>query len=387
MNSPKTKILLWAPLGSGLHYWGPGISAYNLFQGLDKNTHEIHLAHGFPQQRQYPLFDSQNFIHHLIFKNKWSMSKYLFFSKKWLKKHAAEYDVLYSLSPHHIGIMPAFWFKKYGGKKSFIKMTALNDGFNDNSLASTLLGLPRQRKKAAVEIDGFVALSSEIVEELREADIPTEKIKRIPNGVNTERFAPVNKESRIFLEKELGLESGKFRLIFTGGLSHRKGPSVIVQSMIGLVQKFSSLEFLLIGPERDNGEEMSKIKSHIKENLLLQNHIKIVDHVHDIEKYYNVSDLFILPSLNEGMSNSLLEAMSSGLPVLATPVSGTRDVVLDGEMGFVLERDSKIFAEKIEFYLLNPDEAKKHGHNARKRIQEEFNSKKILEDHLNLFEI
>lgn len=385
MNNPKTKILLWAPLGSGLHYWGPGISAYNLFQQLDKSSYELHLAHGFEKQKEYPLFDSQHFINKLIFKNKWSMAKYLYYSKKWMKNNAENYDVLYSLSPHHIGIMPAFWFKKYGGKKSFIKMTALNDGFNDNSFFSSILGLPRQRKRVSKDIDGFVALSSEIVEELRAAEIPEIQIKRIPNGVNTKRFLPLNIEQRIKLEEELKLESGKFRLIFTGGLSHRKGPSVILEAISALVNDYLEIELLIIGPERDKGEEQSRIDAIMEHCPSLRQHVKRIDHVNDIEKYYSVSDLFILPSLNEGMSNSLLEAMSSGLPVLASPVSGTRDVVLDCETGFIVKRDPKSISEKILFFLSNPEECKVFGDKARQRIINEFDAEKVLQKHLELF--
>lgn len=381
----KLKVLLWAPLGSGKHYWGPGISAYNLLKGIDKEFIEIHLAHGFPEQANDPFFDSISFISPLVFKDKISQSLFLGKSYFWMKKNAKRFDVCYNLSPHHIGFLPSVWFKKFGGKKSYIKMTALNDGFNDNSTISNLLGLRKQRLRLSKHIDGFIALSEAIFKELREKNIPERQILRIPNGVNTINFYPANPNQKLTIRKQFGLSEQDFVIIFTGGLSHRKGPSVIVRAVEKLIDRHPTIKLLIIGPDRDGGIERKLVEDMFQNNFKLKQHIWLIEHTTHIIPYYHAGDIFVLPSLNEGMSNSMLEAMSCGLPVISTNVSGAKDVIDHGNNGFIIERNSEEVANWILYYLENRTQYLIHSELARKKIEKKFDSESILQRHLSLF--
>ena len=384
-TSTKVKILLWAPLGSGTHYWGPGISAYNLLRLMNSDNFEVHLAHGFDNQSDYQLFKSQYFIRKLKFGAIFSMILFLFASRRWLKANASSFDVMYSLSPHHIGILPAVWFKRFGGKKSYIKMTALNDGFNDNSFFSNLFKLPQQRLKMSHKIDGFICLSEEIVDELMEVGIPKSQIFKIPNGVNTTRFRPATKEEKGRLRVRLGLKDSQMVLLFTGGVTSRKAPSLVISAISALVKDYPGLKLLIIGPERDKGQEYARIEGLFKSNPMLRSHVQMIDHLPNIEEYYRVADLFILPSRNEGMSNSVLEALASGLPVIVTPVSGSKEMVVHGENGYIVGRSAQEIGDAILNYLADTSKMVVHGDRSRRVSQERFDANTVVREHEKLF--
>ncbi|MCC5937197.1 MAG: glycosyltransferase family 4 protein [Lunatimonas sp.] len=315
------------------------------------------------------------------------MTLFILWSYFWMKKNAKKYDICYNLSPHHIGLLPGVWFKKFGGKKTFVKMTALNDGFNDNSRVSKLLGLPQQRLRMAKEVDGFIALSSEIVEELKEKNIGAKQIIRIPNGVDTRKFVPLKLESKVLVREKFGLKESDFVIVFTGGISQRKGPSLVLRAIEGMIGRFPQIQLLIIGPDRDKGKEKQVLEELLSSNTVLQNHTHIIDHTSTILAYYQAGDLFVLPSLNEGMSNSMLEAMSCGLPAIVTKVSGAADVVDHGRNGYLIDREVSQLAECILVYLENTELRTRHGIQARNKILAQFESNSVLKKHLELFRV
>ncbi|MEZ4897632.1 MAG: glycosyltransferase family 4 protein [Saprospiraceae bacterium] len=298
----KKKILLWAPFGSGKHYWGPGISAYNLYQQLDKSIYELHLAHGYKSQKDYTLFDSHTYIAkcgNSLFRQ----LVFLIYAKYWLKINACKYDIMHSLSPMSIGFYPAIWFEKYGPGKAYVKVTAKNSGFSGNSRLSKWFKLDKNRIKNISNISGIIAISTEIVTELQNLGISKKSINFIPNGVNTKVYSPVNKKSKTQLRKILNIQD-YFTVIFTGGISDRKSPSTVLKAVTKLIEIKKEINLLIIGPERDNGDELKIINSILNKDPNLLNRVHIIGHINNIEQYYKIADIFVLPSTNEGMSNS-----------------------------------------------------------------------------------
>ncbi len=382
MNDKK-KILLWAPFGSGTHYWGPGASAYSLYRHLDKSKYELHLVHGYPDQSKYDTFDSQ----HLLYPCRVTFMgqiKFLLWSKIWLKKNARKFDAMHSLMPQSIGFLPALWFESYGQGKSFVKVTAKNNGFNGNSFLSKVLGLKQRRIKNIANMGGLIAISSEIVEELKEVGIPQQKINFIPNGVNISRFSPVSNEMKTQMREEFGIPN-KFTVVFTGGISGRKGPSIVLKSIANLIAVGHELNFLIIGPDRDHGQEMAKIQEVLDSNPAIEKYVRIIEHVSNPEYYYKMSDVFVLPSTSEGMSNSLLEALSSGLSCLVTNISGSNDLVEDGDNGFFIKRETSDIAQKIEKLMSDKDLLTRQSVNARKVILDKYSDVIVLRNHMKLF--
>jgi glycosyltransferase involved in cell wall biosynthesis len=102
--------------------------------------------------------------------------------------------------------------------------------------------------------------------------------------------------------------------------------------------------------------------------------------------YYSLMDVFVHPSLRDGMPNAVLEAMACGIPVIATPVGGVPDVIQDGKNGILTDiNDPGILAAKMMDLLTDPDKRKTLGVNARESVLERFTPEKELEANLSVY--
>jgi glycosyltransferase involved in cell wall biosynthesis len=107
----------------------------------------------------------------------------------------------------------------------------------------------------------------------------------------------------------------------------------------------------------------------------------------DIPELLRAIDLFVLPSIAEGISNTILEAMVSGLPVVATYVGGNSELVVEGETGMLVpSSDPVAMAEAIQSYLKDPEKLARHGQTGRKRAVEHFSIEKMVEGYLSLYD-
>src|SRR5690554_3047496 len=123
----KMRILLWAPFGAGEHYWGPGTSAYRLYNQESMKEHEVYLAHGFPGQVNHELYAGVYQIGDL--KNSDYLSQVIFLIKSyfWIKENAHKFDVVHCLGAFDISFRPAFWLQKKG-VPAFCKITGDTGG-------------------------------------------------------------------------------------------------------------------------------------------------------------------------------------------------------------------------------------------------------------------
>jgi glycosyltransferase involved in cell wall biosynthesis len=107
----------------------------------------------------------------------------------------------------------------------------------------------------------------------------------------------------------------------------------------------------------------------------------------DIPELMRGLDLFVLPSLREGISNTILEAMASGLPVIATNVGGNPELVVDGETGMLVPPSDPIaMADAIHSYLKDPAKLVRHGEAGRKRAEEHFSIEKMVQGYLRVYD-
>lgn len=383
-------ILLWAPLGSGEHYWGPGISAFRLYKsGVPKNIN-LYLAHGYKGQKIYPdLFKDQFYIKGLGNSGGKSVNKigqvvFSINSYIWINKNFKKFDVVHVLGAFEMQILPSLWFEARG-IPTVCKITGTDAGININKSSglSKLLGISRNRTKNLQKLSGFIAISEEIKNKLINHSVPRNKIHKIPNGVNKSVFKKLNISQKEILRERLSLEN-KFTILFCGGITRGKQPHLIVKALKELIRnKDFDIQLILLGPDRDNGTEKIKIDKIIKK-FKLSNHVYKIGYTKKPYKYYQASDIFCLPSKSEGMSNSLLEAMSSGLPSLVTPISGSKDLITENENGYYVKSVKDIIAS-IEDLYTNPTKLDKFGNNAREVIEKKYSSDIILDKHFKLF--
>ena len=381
----KKRILLWAPLGSGEHYWGPGISAYRLYGLGLPNSIEVDLAHGFSNQKDpKSIFSNIYYISNL---NRFGiLGKIIFFIKSWffIANNYKRYDAVHCLGAFEYSFRPALWFQQRG-INAFCKITDEKGGLQGHSILSDFLGISKARKKRLNDISGYIAISTEIVKILQQSGVVDSKIFKIPNGVNVKEFYPVSDiNQKEKLREKYSIDSTKIVGLFVGGISKRKQPFELVKILKRLVDNgANNFILILVGPDRSGiDKELDLIKEYIQLNGL-EKYCLHFDHTNQPLDFYQLSDFFLLPSLSEGMSNAALEALSCGLPALVTPVSGMKDLVENGYNGFVSPIDN--FESYILKWISNPLELLSYSKNARTKIEKEFDSKIILDNHINLF--
>ena len=123
-----------------------------------------------------------------------------------------------------------------------------------------------------------------------------------------------------------------------------------------------------------------------KNEAYLENNFYFVGERSDIPDLLSILDVSVLPSLSEGFSNTVLESMSAGLPLVVTDVGGNSEAVIDGKTGFVVPpKDIVKMADSINLLLANKELAKKMGREGRKRAQQLFSMDRMINKIENLY--
>ena len=195
-----------------------------------------------------------------------------------------------------------------------------------------------------------VVANSKGLRELALQSSPSQLIDVIPNGVDTDFFRPAPREND-------GL-----RVLCVSRLISRKNLDLLIRAMA--VLRNQEISLTLIG----TGNEGQRLRNLAREKQV-ENQVRFTGRLeHDqILASYQQSDVFVLPSSNEGMSNTVLEAMACGLPILMTRTGGAEELVSDGQNGFLLEKASvEDIVGKIRCYLQTPHLIRQHGSSSRK---------------------
>lgn len=377
-------IILWAPFGAGTHYWGPGTSAYRLYKNINNKNIKLTLVHGSDEQDSFPeVFDEQIKISSLKGNNKFKALIFLIKSYLWLRKNHHKYDAFHGITAFYFTFFPAWYFNKNRGN-TFIKITGGNGGFGHNNKLSKILGISRIRKNLANDITGYIAISSFIENNLKEYGIHKDKIIRIPNGVDINKFIPLTSFEKNNKRNSLNI-TNKLTFIYVGGLTHNKRIINMVHAVSYLKkQGYTDFQLLIVGPDRSNNIIEHTLTKTINE-LNLQNSVKRISFNKKPESYLQVADVFLLISEMEGLSNSLLEAMSCGLPAIVTKISGSEDLVEQGINGFFSNGTPEDVANCMSYFLDKKIDIKTMSIKSRNKIIESYSNSIVLEKHLEIF--
>ena len=206
----------------------------------------------------------------------------------------------------------------------------------------------------------IIAVSEGVKKEILENyNVPEDKIVVIPNGVDLDEFKP-DKVKRRKIREMYGIADDEIVLMFSGYEFRRKGLEYIIKA---LPQVKEDVKLLVVG--KDNPEPYKKLAS----KLGVSNKIIFTGFVPDISEYYAASDIFVFPTAYEAFSLATLEAVASGLPILATKVNGTEELIKEGYNGFFVKRHPKDIAEKINILVDNENLRKQMSKNARKTAE------------------
>jgi sugar transferase (PEP-CTERM/EpsH1 system associated) len=240
------------------------------------------------------------------------------------------------------------------------------------------VGRRRIRRLLAPMVTEFVAVSQDLARWLiEEVRIPARKVRTIYNGVDTCRFSS---DSRDSARRALGIADQSVAFGTVGRLDP-------VKDHVGLLRAFAHMSadpraLLYIvgdGPCRSEAEAMVRA-------LGLTRRVRLLGDRQDVPEILPGIDVFVLPSLGEGMSNTILEAMATGLPVVATRVGGNPELVVHEVTGLLVEpRSTDSLVTALSRYVEDPGLRAAHGRAARHRAESEFGLRRMLSAYDDLY--
>jgi len=210
-----------------------------------------------------------------------------------------------------------------------------------------------------------------------------EKTEYIPLGAKNQRLLD-RARAREFFQKNFNLNTKAIWIGTVAELTKNKGLNYLIDAVNQMNFQFSifDFQFLIIG----EGEDKEKLQEQIK-RLGLENTIYLAGFIPKTSRYLKAFDIFVLPSLKEGLPYTLLEAMRAGTPVIATSIGGIQDVIEHGKNGLLAPpANSAAIAEALTTLIKNPDKLKELGENAAKKIRECSSFPEMIQRHINLYE-
>jgi len=207
-----------------------------------------------------------------------------------------------------------------------------------------------------------------------------EKIVVIHNGIELTRYA--KKPAELGLHRELGVPSGTPLVAVFARLNELKGIEYFLRAVAGLIDRFRNVRFLIVG-DGASRPELEKFSEH----LGLNKHVVFLGFRLDVPTLLSEISVSVLPTLSEGLSNSLLEAMAAGVPVVATRVGGNPEVVQGGITGLLVPpRDAEALGQAIGQLLEQPSLGTKFGLAGRERVIKQFALERMTQATERLYE-
>ncbi|HNT78218.1 MAG TPA: glycosyltransferase [Anaerolineae bacterium] len=211
-----------------------------------------------------------------------------------------------------------------------------------------------------------------------------EKLLTIHNSIDLDRFSPVAKDSRHLtqLRQDLGLPEHALVVIVVARLHVQKGHRFLIESLPSIHRTFPRAHFLFVG----EGELRQDLEDRVKQTGV-EEIVHFLGMRQDIPELLTLSDLFVLPSLWEGLPNSVLEAMAMGTPVIATNVDGCPEVIRDGETGTLIPaEDSAALAQAIIRLLGDAVMRQQFAQAGQRWVVENFSEEKNISAFEQLYE-
>ncbi len=295
------------------------------------------------------------------------------------KTHFIDADVYEAHAVSGYGFSKAL--KKQGIKKPFIHTIhgVLADEFEHNkkngyeSFRSRIANcfmhrLSKLEEETAHDATLIVTIGNYSLEKIQEHyGINPSKVRIVPNGVDTEKFKP--NENPQAVRKQFGLGNEPI-VLFVGSLIQRKGLPFLVEAAKKIVKKQPDTRFLIVG----KGPLKQQLTASI-EAANLSGSFNFLGNVKNdlLPNVYNCADVFVLPSIQEGQGIVLLEAQSSGKPVVAFDIGGVDEAVRNAETGLLVKRGSnEELADALLRLLSDKALREKMGANGRKLVIENF---------------
>jgi glycosyltransferase involved in cell wall biosynthesis len=220
--------------------------------------------------------------------------------------------------------------------------------------------------------DEIVAVSNAVMKHALSLGASSGKVKVIPNGVDLEEFKPRREFKKIGVRK----------VLFVGRLFSNKGVQYLVKAAPMVLAKHPCVEFIIVG----KGPMEAELRNMVR-RLNIEHAFKFLGIVPSIPEVMSQCDIFVRPSLTEGMPLTILEAMACGLPVIASKISGSSEVIKDGETGILVEVGN---VEQLSNAVIRLLEDENYAERIRIRayefVKKHYSWDKIAEEYLKTYD-
>jgi glycosyltransferase involved in cell wall biosynthesis len=306
---------------------------------------------------------------------------YLVDTFRWLLRNRKKYNVIHCqqmFGPTMVAAVASYFLKRP------IVTRITSTGHLGEVKAIREMPLAWLRLRLIRRVSRWVVLTRAMGGELESLGIPRERIRIIYNGTNLPESAAYLSETRDEMRKGLSLSPGKIG-VFVGRLSSEKNLDILIAAWKNVRENHPDAQLLLLGA----GGEYRNVESSLRElvnELGMTGAVHFLGHVDNAKDYILASDVFILPSSAEGMSNALVEAFACGVPIVATNIEANTELCedrvnsllvpvgdveqLDGAVSTIFE--SREFADRL-------------ARAARKKAEERLSTKEMISSYLDVY--
>jgi len=287
-----------------------------------------------------------------------------------LYKKRKDYDIIHCHIVQGFHTIVALFFKYIFKKKVIVKMSSSGETSDLKVLKEGKFG--RLFLRWIRNVDIIISVCKKASLEILRNGFSKDMLVEIPNGVDTDRFSKSDSKDKNDIRN----------ITYIGRLDSYKGIDYLLNGFKHLLSEVDDVRLTIIG----NGPDEIILKNMAKD-LAIQDRVTFKGREEDILSEFYDTDIFVLPSLSEGMSNVILEAMACGLPVVATSVGGNGDLIRDRYNGILIPPRDSIRLSAVLLELLEDEElAQRLGKEARKTVEENYSMGHIIDKYIKLYE-
>ena len=233
--------------------------------------------------------------------------------------------------------------------------------------------------------DKFIAVSDFVKNSIiRRLNFNPKKIDVIPNYIDFSALNSINENNLSFLRKKLDIKPQELVLITVSRLNPAKGINYLLEAFSNLYKEYASVKLIIVG-DGHSREELERLS----QNCGISNRVLFLREREDVKELLHMSDIFVFPTLSEGLPLSLLEAMAVGRTCIASDIGPIREIITDGERGILFRtKDVKDLERAIRLAIDCREKSKRMADNAKYFVKNKYDFKenvKLLESlYLNL---
>lgn len=227
-------------------------------------------------------------------------------------------------------------------------------------------------------VDKLICVSDEVRRSFQDAGVPVRKLEIVRNGIVPRRICA----DRKIVRARLNLPLNARIVLTTGRLTEQKGHRFLLEAVPTIIEHAPETHFVLVG----EGQLKDELRARVR-GLGLQSQVHFTGHRDDVPELMTAADLFVLPSLFEGLPLVILEAMAAGLPVIGTRVCGINEAVIDEITGRLVKAgNARMLAAAVLEALEQPGLAARWGEAGQKRFEREFTAARMAHETFAVYE-